>query len=294
MKIGTKVKKRTQRLLFVFLAGQTVLLSGGSAFAGVANYCKPNTLGGITTSCRDPGLKCGQPGGTCTFSRGFFGVGSCACLGQRDPKTGDPKRGRLTVGTWGCTPSGPLAQNASTVFNLVHGIDDHIEAIDLADIADDGTVLRSQILSDPSDLQGTFELDVGNGPPEAIPVTIADLNLTVGSMLFEGKPSGPNVIVLGLGASDAVGTYNSVQGTILFEGGIPATAFNDIFPNGIDILLGPWMNVTEGVCEFNPTSVLVLPFVVPTTNTRVMVAMMLLALIVGTFILSRKRIGASR
>jgi hypothetical protein len=138
-----------------------------------------------------------------------------------------------------------LAPETAISFTLAGDEESRIALFGFADIEANGMVPQALVLHSPDALTGTFEVVIGSGRPEAIPVRMTYLNVTAASVLILGIPTGISSIQLAPGAEMVEGVYNAHDGTIHFDRHVPALVTNELAPWGIRVGLTPWISVAD-------------------------------------------------
>ena len=157
--------RRDFTVALVFL-GLVLSLCGISVAS--TGFCSREWETNIHYSCKRAGVSCAD-GCICKDVRGLINWSDCFCLDIEVTKGGERSCG--SDGRWRVLKtSGSMAAKGSASFQFHFSPSNALELFDVADIAGDGQVVKSQILSNPGDVEGTFALTFGSGPPEDIPV----------------------------------------------------------------------------------------------------------------------------
>ena len=140
----------------------------------------------------------------------------------------------MCVGEWDGASTVAFGPDTVTTITLAAGASSRLDVFRVGDIHPSGTVTATQVLDAPSDLTGTVTLAFGSGPPDAIPVTVIDLDVSMASVQALGLTTGVTQFELIPGSPGAIGVYDSVAGHADFHGGIPVLATAPLFPLGVE------------------------------------------------------------
>ncbi len=214
-------------------AAASVLSISGTALANRGS-CQVNRITNIHWACVSPGANCG---GSCVCRDVAGSIWrDCYCL------KANVRRGGSNCdsgGTWRVLPTGPLAQNTQVGFQTIQAPTNIIEVFDPIDVDAAGNVIASQPIFDP-EFFGQFDMVILNGPPNAVPVEMVFLDLvSVAPIDIMGIPMGVNQVILDPLAVQPQGVFNSITGVISFDEPLECILFNDVFPQGIDLIAYP-------------------------------------------------------
>jgi hypothetical protein len=124
--------------------------------------------------------------------------------------------------------------NTQVALQTVPTLGNTIIVWELSDPAPDSA--SAEVHMGLNDMSGIVRIRLLSGPPDAIPVEIELVSLSLVSFSYNGAPTGPNHISLG-STSSVQGLYDSNTQTLDFNQSVPCTLRNNVFPNGqlIDI-----------------------------------------------------------
>ena len=177
-------------------------------------------------------LECGAGGGQTGWHCKSTWTNKCLCF-----EYGTSKHGWWwSVSTdWQTQPSAPLVPNSVVTLQTLPAMaGNDVIVWETGDPAPDSA--SAEVHAGPSDLNGFVRIRLLNGPPDAIPVQIELIQLSLVSVNYNSSPTGPNLITLG-SPSSVPGLYDSVQQILDFNQAVPCTLRNNLFPQGhlIDI-----------------------------------------------------------
>lgn len=209
----------SRRLALLIAAG--VCLAATAALHGGWPACERDWITNMHYKCVNPGAKCGETE-ECKDESGFLWR-DCKCKSSSAAVT------YITGGQWGAQSGGPLMPDAPNSFILQPGPAPLIEIVNTVQLDENGDVTASQQLTQPGDLSGTLTITLGNGPPDAIPAYITELNLSVAEFELLWQPTGANTLTLAPGGEAVVGIYDQTQGIIRFDAPVPCLLSNDLY-----------------------------------------------------------------
>ena len=282
--------------------------------------CQKNRITNIHYTCVSPGAACGA-GCECKDVTGGGIVKWRDCKCKKVPK--GPK-GTIVVkaGRWLATViDGALAENSTATLELLADAGNEMTVYDQFDVMndvacpppfdpqDDCDVIDeadARFLTGPSDYTGTIELTFGSGPPDAIPVEITALSLSIATF-SDLNPCGstaPIQIQSDSGAPSSVGSFDSLSVRIQIDSPTPVIYSQLCAGTQRDgrgrIWLASATPSGPAVSTAGPTNQELLTTVeldvdpdVPAVSVHTLTGLALLVLVAGTVVLKRARRTAS-
>lgn len=257
---------------------------------GVANAATTGTT--CKFFCNPAGANCGD-NCTCRDVQGVNGFWTdCYCLAPGVTQGGE--RDCSGDGRWRVRRiNGAVQPNNNATFQLEPDSINIFQVMDHVDIDVNGDILKSQILNDPDDLQGTFELSFGNGPPDQIPVEIVRLNLSTAPVLFLGQSTGQNFINDVPETSSVQGVFDTTTGIIQFDAPVPSIGTYDLFPTGKEIFVRPSLGPVGGpdpdLFNLLPSGFVLFGFGIPAASSWGMLVSTLVILVASYILFRRTR-----
>jgi hypothetical protein len=270
----------------VVLLAMLALPAPGNAEQGT-NACTEHATG-TGPECDNENKNCGTNWHCKTINSTIRGrTASCRCKGYF-PKS--EAAASLTGGRWFARTNAALVQNGTSTFTLEAQPGSELWAFRLEDVAFDGTIAQQETFLNPSDLSGSIQITLGNGPPNAIPARITALHLQMVSFTCQGQPTGPNNIALDLGEPVVFGSYNALTGFIQFPNPVPCINTNSQFPAGRPMGVAPGFKLVSGnLFELYPSTEMLFPESVPSLSQLGLIIVASLLLGLGTLSIVRRR-----